>query len=165
MNPCAVDPGWLTQPRATVLAALIAVIAATIAYAGVLKTTSTTRRENRRAEKAAVLVEGQVAFANLTRLLLQIALTPTPEERAASLLKLGETRLNEIFDAVAISSAKFALYGFSDVTKASNKVVAAGALAHAQWNEDLAVEFDADEIFANGRGCDAALKRAMQSLK
>lgn len=52
----AMDPGWLTQPVATVTAAVIAVIGALIAYAGVTKTTRTTRRENRREEKMAVLL-------------------------------------------------------------------------------------------------------------
>jgi hypothetical protein len=69
-EPCPVaevDPGWLTQPGATLGAAGIVVIAALIAYLGVLKSTSTTRRENRRAEKVAVLSEGMTAVQNYAR--------------------------------------------------------------------------------------------------
>jgi hypothetical protein len=35
--PAVTDASWLTQPRATVMAAVIAVIGALIAYAGVTK--------------------------------------------------------------------------------------------------------------------------------
>jgi hypothetical protein len=55
--PAATDSGWLTQPKATVAAALIAVVGAVVAYLGVTKTTRTTPKESRRAEKVAVLTD------------------------------------------------------------------------------------------------------------
>lgn len=40
------DPGWFTQPVATILAASIALVAAGVAYRGVLRQIHTTREEN-----------------------------------------------------------------------------------------------------------------------
>jgi hypothetical protein len=51
----------------------IAVVGALIAYAGVRKTTRTTRRENRRAEKVAVLEEACAAIHELTRAVDRVA--------------------------------------------------------------------------------------------
>lgn len=48
------DTGGLTQPWATVIAAAIAVAGALVAFCGVWRTTDTTRKENRRAERVAV---------------------------------------------------------------------------------------------------------------
>ncbi|WP_155290325.1 hypothetical protein [Rhodococcoides fascians] len=42
------DPGWLTQPVATILAASIALLAAAVAYRGVLRQIKANRSENRK---------------------------------------------------------------------------------------------------------------------
>lgn len=130
-----------------------------------LKTTGTTRHENRRAEKVAVLVEGQAAFGDLVRLLVQIGTTTEPEQRLCLLSKLDDDRLSKIFQAVAASSYKFALYGFDDVARASNKVLVAGALAHDALNSRFDSVIDARQVLEDGKAIDAALKRAMRSLK
>ncbi|MBY0287180.1 MAG: hypothetical protein K2X52_08525 [Mycobacteriaceae bacterium] len=116
--PPASDPWWtLTQPRATVLAACIALIAASIAYLGVLKTTSTTRRENRRTEKVGLLSDGLIACQNYSRAILQIGHTTDLELRADLISRLNAGRIDEFNDAISLALAKLSLYGFTDITK------------------------------------------------
>ncbi|WP_064280665.1 hypothetical protein [Mycolicibacterium iranicum] len=69
----ATDTGGLSAPWATVIAALIAVVGALIAFAGVWRTTGTTRKENRRAENVAVLTEAATAIQELTRAIERVA--------------------------------------------------------------------------------------------
>ncbi len=80
--PAAADPGWLTGPRATVVAAIIAVSGAVFAYLGVTKTTRTTRQENRRAEKVAVLTDAWAAVFKLARALERVNKPTDPTVRA-----------------------------------------------------------------------------------
>jgi hypothetical protein len=113
--PAATDPGWLTQPVATVAAATIAVIGALIAYAGVTKTTRTTRRENRREEKVAVLTEASAAIHELTRAVERVALPNDPALRAQRVEQMDAGPMKELGDKYSMAATKLELYGFDTV--------------------------------------------------
>lgn len=101
---------WLSPPVATVTAALIAVIGALIAYAGVTKTARTTRRENRREEKVAVLVEASAAIQQLTRAVDRLALM---DARADDVKRMDAGPMKELGDKYELTATKLELYGFS----------------------------------------------------
>ncbi|WP_261899799.1 hypothetical protein [Mycobacterium marinum] len=126
------DQEWLTQPVATVLAACIAVLAASIAYLGVLKTTSTTRHEQRRAEKVELLSDGLIAFQNYTRAILQLGHTTDPQVRAGLVSRLSAGRIDELNDAISLVLGKLALYGFKDIMKEAAPL---GAQLATVWQE------------------------------
>ncbi|MDM4142509.1 MULTISPECIES: hypothetical protein [Mycobacterium] len=113
-DPCppATQPDGLTQPWATVIAAFIAVIGAGIAYAGVTKTTRTTRRENRRDEKVAVLTEASAAIQELTRAIDRVGLPEDAAVRAARVAKMDDGPMKKLGDKSSMAATKLALYGF-----------------------------------------------------
>lgn len=113
---CATDAGWLTAPRATVIAALIAVLGALIAFGGVLRTTGTTRRENRRAESTAVLTDAATAIQELTRAVDRVALT-APAGRASRVAEMDAGPMKALGDAFTMSATKLELYGFDAAAK------------------------------------------------
>ena len=90
---------WLTQPVATVSAALIAVVAAGIAYAGVTKTTRTARRETRRTEKVAVLTEAFDAIHELTRANSRVVALEGTTSRAKRVAEADAGAMKELGDA------------------------------------------------------------------
>jgi len=61
----ATDPGWLTQPRATVLAACIALVAAAIAWASTRAQIRAEDRRARRTERLDALTEATAAAHDL----------------------------------------------------------------------------------------------------
>jgi hypothetical protein len=110
--PAVANPGGLTQPWATVIAAFIAVVGAGIAYAGVTKTTRTTRRENRRDEKVAVLTEASAAIQELTRAIDRIALPEDAAVRAERVAKMDDGPMKKLGDKSSMAATKLSLYGF-----------------------------------------------------
>lgn len=110
--PAAADSSWLTAPRATVIAALIAVAGALIAFAGVWRTTGTTRKENRRAENVAVLMEAAAAIHELTRAIDRVALTADPAARAGLVAEMNKGPMKALGDKFTMAATKMELYGF-----------------------------------------------------
>jgi hypothetical protein len=122
-EPCPPFPQphfTLTQPWATVGAAVIAVIAAGIAYAGVVKTVRSTRRENIRKEEADVLGEGLAAVQDLARTMMRIGITTNPANRAELIRTLNAGPMEELHAAVSLAAGKLMLYGFKDVQNETN---------------------------------------------
>lgn len=166
-QPCplpASDSGWLTQPVATVLAACIAIVAATTAYLGVLKTTSTTRRENRRAEKVEVLTAAHVAMQDYVRTIQQLGTTPH-EYRTVLLTYLGEGRINEILAAVSVSYGKLYLYGFHDASKLGAALIAQLKVAWGAVVSDPSIELPLAPIDDTYKAWLGAISGAFDKLK
>ena len=160
----AVDPGWFTQPVATVLAAGIAVLAAGIAYAGVLRTTSTTRRENRRAEKVEVLTMAHIAIQDYMRAISQIGSTNGPD-RIPLILTLNEGKIDEINQAVSLAYGKLYLYGFRDVSRLAAASIAQMRLVWVTVCNDPTVEVPMEPIDETYKACLKALTDAFDHLK
>lgn len=117
------DPGWLTQPLATILAACIAIGAASIAYLGVLKTTSTQRNEKRRSEVIDTLVEAldavantKIALASLAKLPRTMPTTAPDLEREFAVWAEAERRL----DALEVMAIKLQLFGYEVAAAATH---------------------------------------------
>ena len=110
--PAATNTDWLTAPRATVIAAVIAVIGALIAFAGVWRTTGTTRKENRRAENVAVLTDAAAAIQDLTRAIDRVASTADPTARAALVAEMNAGPMKALGDKYTMAATKLELYGF-----------------------------------------------------
>jgi len=106
----------LTQPWATVGAAVLAIIGALIAYAGVTKTARSTRQETRRKERADVLTDSLTALQALSRAMLRIGITTTQTDRNDLIRELNNSgRMEELHAAASTAAAKLMLYGFTDV--------------------------------------------------
>lgn len=121
--PEATNPGWLnwlTQPIATVSAALVAVIAAGIAYAGVTKTTRATRRESRRSEKVAVLIEAFTATHELTRGIGRATQAEGGMARAQRVALMDDGPMRELGNKHSIACSKLTFYGFDASAKLMN---------------------------------------------
>lgn len=115
--PAATQSEGFTQPWATVVAAFIAVVGALIAYAGVTKTTRTTRHENRRDEKVAVLTEASSAIQELTRAVDRVGQPEDADVRAERVKKMDDGAMKELGDKSAMAATKLALYGFSNAAE------------------------------------------------
>jgi|GEM_PF-5460745 len=121
--PAATNPSWLnwlSPPVATVSAAFIAVVGALIAYLGVTKTTRTTKRENRRAEKVAVLTEAFAPIHELTRAIDRIALPEDPAVRAERIGMMDAGPMRELGDKYSMVASKLELYGFGAAATETN---------------------------------------------
>jgi hypothetical protein len=162
--PAATDPGWLTQPVATVLAATIAVVGALIAYAGVTKTTRTTRRENRRAEKVAVLEEACAAIHELTRAVDRVA-TPTDVIVRVERVKDMKDEMRELGDKYSIAATKLVLYGFDAAAEETNGL---NDQLSAAWDEvrgDPAKIVNLEECHKGHRTALTAIRKAIHNLR
>ncbi|WP_131705546.1 hypothetical protein [Mycolicibacterium obuense] len=167
-DPCSVggvDLGWLTQPVATVLAACIALVAAGVAYTGVLKTTRTTKQENRRTERVAVLSEGLAAVDNFSRAIYQIARTSDPGVRAAIMAVMATERLDEINDAISLAIGKFGLFGFTDVRKKTNVLAAMYRVVWDAAVADPTVPIDMSIVDPHYKAATEAFRKAFAELK
>jgi hypothetical protein len=163
--PSASDTDWLTQPRATVLAACIALIAASIAYLGVLKTTSTTRRENRRKERVDLLSDGLIAFQTYTRAILQIGHTADAELRSDLISRLNDGRIDEFNDAISLALGKLSLYGFKDIMKVAAPL---GAQLVTTWQTVVAgprTDIPTHVIAGSHNACVVAFQKAFADLE
>ncbi|QNI08310.1 hypothetical protein GAN17_20105 [Mycobacterium kubicae] len=160
--PAVTDPGWLTQPKATVVAAVIAVVGALIAYAGVTKTTRTTRRENRREEKVAVLTEASAAIQELTRAIDRIALTTDPAARAQQVAKMDDGPMKKLGDRYSLSETKLELYGFTDSAKAAKSL---SDTLMTVWNGLRRNSNDDVDLAQSHDEYDEALKAIQTALK
>jgi hypothetical protein len=88
------NAGGLTQPWATIIAAVIALLAASVAYCGIRVTISSTRNENRRKEdfereedrrkeKLGLLEEAAEAVRSTTRMYVLLSKKMQPTDRAS----------------------------------------------------------------------------------
>lgn len=102
------------------IAALIAVVGALIAFAGVWRTTGTTRRENRRAENVAVLMESAAAIQDLTRAVDRVARTQDAAARAALVTEMDAGPMKELGDKFTMAATRLELYGFDDAARETN---------------------------------------------
>jgi hypothetical protein len=139
-----VDVGWLTQPKATVIAAAIAVIAAAIAFAGVVLNVRSSQRqyvdkqmaenrEQRRTEIIDSFVDCMSALASARELvhkLIRLRAAQIDEERRASGNVADSDEVKELirhggFDAdhtrVRLASMKLELLGFGAISAAVQK--------------------------------------------
>ena len=96
------------------IAALIAVVAAGIAFAGVVKTTGSARRETRRKERIDVLESGLRAVQDLARAMIRFGETE-PQHRAEYVRILNAGPMDEYLTAIAMATARLLLYGFTDI--------------------------------------------------
>ncbi len=166
-EPCPLvsDSGWLNQPTATVLAATIAVVAALIAYLGVIRTTSTTRRESRRQEKVEVLVEALAAIRSSAGEIAAIGKMVDPDERAAMVQELKKGGFGEIQDAVGLGNTKLMLYRFSDVLVTMDPLIDLISEAWVALRADPATTIDVDELGDALIQTLTAFRRALSDLK
>jgi hypothetical protein len=160
--PTVTNPDWLTQPKATVAAAIIAVIGALIAYAGVTKTTRTTRRENRREEKVAVLTEATIAIQELIRAIDRIALTTDQAVRAEEVAKINAGPMKRLGDNYSLAETKLELYGFSAAAKEANTL---SDTLIAVWDGLRANPANAVNLDRSHRDYDKALDAIKKALK
>jgi hypothetical protein len=114
--PCP-DSSGLTQPWATVIAAFLAIAAATIAYFGVRRTTDTAKKEARRKEKVDILIGAIDAIRSATRLLILL------DRQSGTVARVEYTSANAVVhedrqSACSLATAKLMLYGFDDITQA-----------------------------------------------
>jgi hypothetical protein len=124
-EPCpgAPAPSGLSQPWATVIAAFIAVVGAGIAYAGVTKTTRTTKRENRRDERVAVLTDASAAIQELTRAVDRVGQPEDPAIRAERVKKMDNGPMKELGDKSSMAATKLALYGFDATAEQAETLI------------------------------------------
>jgi hypothetical protein len=160
--PAVTDPSWLTQPKATVLAAVIAVVGALIAYAGVTKTSRTTRRENRRDEKVAVLTEATIAIQELIRAIDRVALTTDPTDRADQVAKMNAGPMKRLGDRYSLAETKLELYGFGAATKEANTL---SDTLIAVWDGLRANPANAVNLDQSHKDYDKALEAIKKALK
>jgi hypothetical protein len=121
-GPAVADTGGLSQPSATVMAALIAVIGAVVAFLGVTVTTRTTRSENRRAEKATVLTDAWAAVFKLSRALERVNKISNPTVRAERIKTMAAGPVGDLGDDHAITASKLTLYNFGAAAHAITKL-------------------------------------------
>jgi hypothetical protein len=164
---CAISANWpaLTQPVATVTAACIAVFAAAIAYLGVIRTTNTTRRENRRKEKADALVDGLAALQSMVRTLVQVGLTTDHNDRVAMIRDAAQSEMYAAADDWTIANGRLSMYGLDDVLKAAEKFI---QLWQKEWAGVVSVPgypVDHKQLMVDFNAAVPAFKKAMQSLK
>jgi hypothetical protein len=164
-DPCppGTDPGWLTQPVATVLAATIAVVGALIAYAGVTKTTRTTRRENRRAEKVAVLGEACAAIHELTRAVDRVA-TPTDVTVRVERVEDMKDQMRELGDKYSIAATKLVLYGFDAAGAETNSLNEQLSAAWDEVRDDPAKIVNLEECHEGHGKALTAIRQAILNL-
>jgi hypothetical protein len=162
--PAATNTGGLTQPLATVIAAAIAIIGAVVAFLGVTITTRTTRKENRRADKVAVLTEATIALQELVRAIDRIAQTTDPTARTEQVTKMNAGPMKKLGDKYSVAETKLELYGFKDATKAANAF--ADSLLPV-WNSlraDPATELNLEQPHKDYEKGLEAFKKAMRKL-
>jgi hypothetical protein len=160
--PATTDSGWLTEPKATVAAAIVAVVGALIAYAGVTKTTRTAQRESRRAERVAVLTEVYAAVEELARAVERVAEPKDPTVRADRVKAMEAGRMGELGDKYAFAATKLSLYGFATVAKTTHTLNDA---LHAIWTDlrnDPAKVVNEDESEQAYKAAVAAIQKALQ---
>lgn len=144
----------LTQPIATVLAALIAVVAAGIAYAGVTKTVRSTRRQNRRKDKADALVDGLSSLQTMARMITQAGLISDPSSRLAQIQGAVAEKVNGAADAWTLANGRLLMYGMQDVLNAAEPFVQKAQLEWAAMVSAPGYEFKGAEILlASMRQC------------
>lgn len=122
LNPCpaTIDSSWLTAPRATIIAALIAVLGALIAYSGVLKTTRSARLQSLRAERVAVLSDASVAAQELTRSVHRLCQESNVDARIAQIALMDGGPMKELGDKYALAATRMQIYGFSTAAAKAN---------------------------------------------
>ncbi|WP_166906165.1 hypothetical protein [Mycobacterium sp. DL440] len=162
--PAAVDTGGLTQPWATVIAAAIAVTGALVAFCGVWRTTNTTRKENRRAEKVAVLTEATVALQELVRAVDRIDQTEDPTARTELVAKMNAGPMKKLGDKYSVAETKLELYGFKEATTAANDFADSLAEAWFSMRDNPTGEVDLTKPHNDYDKALEAYKKAMREL-
>ena len=155
----------LTQPRATLWAATIAVVAALIAYAGVTKTVRSARRESRRKERADALVDGLASLQTMARVVTQTSLMTEPSSRFALINGTAGEKMSEAADAWTRANGRLLMYGMRDVLKAAEPFIQKATLEWAEMTNPVYEPKGADVLLSFDAGIPAAFKTAMQSLK
>lgn len=147
----------LTQPWATVIASVIALTAALIAYAGVVKSISSNRKESRRKEKLDILRDAANALTEGIRLLGGLANQTTPEARTAFINKHSQERWQAHVDAMSMSQMTLALYGYLDVLEPLEKISKFTSKQWASTKSDPSYTFDTDS-------CKADIEKALGNI-
>lgn len=93
------------------IAAVIAVVGALIVFAGVWRTTGTTRKENRRAENVAVLTDAAGAMQDLTRAIDCVA-SADSAARVDRVTEMNAGPMKDLGDKYTMAATKLELYGF-----------------------------------------------------
>jgi hypothetical protein len=163
--PVPVDPAWLTQPIATVLAAGIAVVAALIAYAGVTKTVRSTRRESRRKDRADALIDGLASLQAMARTVAQTGIMTSPSDRLALINGKAGEKMGEAADAWTLANGKLVMYGMQDVLKAAEPFIQRAQLEWAEMAGNPVYESKGAEVLLSFDAAVPAFKKAMKSLK
>ncbi|CAM5680976.1 hypothetical protein MAUB1S_01458 [Mycolicibacterium aubagnense] len=165
-QPCpAADPAILTQPRATVVAACIAVVAALIAYAGVTKTVRSARRESRRKERADALIDGLASLQAMARMVGQTSIMSSPSDRFALINGEAGAKMNQAADAWTLANGKLVMYGMRDVLKAAEPFIQKAQLEWAEMAGNPVYESKAADVLVSFNAAVPAFKNAMKSLK
>ncbi|OBG82118.1 hypothetical protein A5699_06940 [Mycobacterium sp. E802] len=104
------------------IAAVIASFGAVAAFLGVTLTTRTTRKENRRAEKVAVLSDAWSAAVKYSRALEHANKLDDPAERIANITKMKAGPMWELSDEYVVATTKLPIYKFGVAYKALLKL-------------------------------------------
>jgi hypothetical protein len=163
------DTDWLTGPRATVIAASIAVLGTLVAFAGVWRTTNTTRKETRRKERLDVLVDCATALRNYTLPLLGIGRAgEDAEARAKIVSRFTDDAVFDLNNSLGLAHNKLALYNFMHVFDAVQRTASRDIRLWDQVLDqpDRAIEpVDYDDLSMHYIKATAAFRDAIAKLK
>jgi hypothetical protein len=161
-----VDPDWLTAPRATVIAACLALLAAAGAYLGVMKTVRSTQRESRRKERLDALVEGAAALRNLTLPLIRLDRAGRDPHARAEVIRIFDVdRFSDLNNLCGLANTKLQLYGFDDVLDAVGPVMAQDIRVMDKLRDNPGYRFDSKQFNESFATAMTAFKEAIAKLK
>lgn len=164
-GPSPADSGGLTQPKATVAAAFVAVFGALIAYAGVIKTARSTRTEKRREERLAILTEASVAIVELSHEVAGVPLTD-PSWRADTIKEMYAGPMRDLGHNITMAAAKLELYGLGASAKATNTL--SSSELSAMWDRmrrNPAEPADVEQIMQKYDKAMAILQQDLKGLR
>ncbi|WP_156511390.1 hypothetical protein [Nocardia nova] len=108
----------LTQPWATIIAAVLAIGAATIAYRGVIKNIEAQAKAAKQARALGLFDEFVTAVETTSHLLLILPVASTEQAR-----ERYNERLLQLFEHLITVRAKFVLYGLLDAADAAQHYI------------------------------------------
>ena len=108
----------MTQAWATIAAAVIALVAASFAYRGVIRTIEEQKITENRGRTLDLFDEAVVATETMSNLMIAISATTSDESR-----ELYNERLMQQLERLSIIRAKFILYGLDEAGSAVKKYI------------------------------------------
>lgn len=162
--PAAVETGGLTQPSATVIAAVIAIVGAVVAFLGVTITTRTTRKENRRSEKVRVISDAWTAAVKYSRALERVNKIEEPVSRATKIGEMAAGPMLELSDEYVVAVTRLPIYNFGVAYAALYKLHGALTGVWDALRTNPTSKADEDRATKLYQEAQAAIKQAVEDL-